>query len=78
MKCQSCGGSSRILSVSSHSKDMCVVSINDIEEVGYTPYDMGIGGGDDVEIDLCLNCGLVQGKWPLPLTKLEKKIDDDC
>lgn len=73
MNCQSCN-SSRILSVGAHCSDRCVVSIGDNENVGYVPFDLGIGGDDDVEIKLCLNCGLVQGEWPLPITDLENGI----
>lgn len=37
---------------------------------------MGIGGGDYFEIDLCLDCGRVQGEFPLPETDLELKNPD--
>lgn len=46
---------------------------NNIEFDGYVPDDLGIGGGDYVEFDLCLDCGQVQGTWPLPLSKKERK-----
>lgn len=73
MKCQTCN-STRLIGVSSHSKDMCVISVGNKEHDGYAPYDMGIGGGDDVEFDLCLDCGQMQGTWPLPTSSLEKKF----
>lgn len=71
-KCQSCN-SERILSVQSHASDMHSWSIGDIENDGYLPTDLGIGGSDDCEFELCLDCGMLQGEWPLPLSKMEKK-----
>ena len=59
------------MSVSSHCSDLCSISLADKDHNGYVPYNLGIGGGDDVEFDLCLNCGQLQGTWPLPLTNAE-------
>jgi hypothetical protein len=39
---------------------------------GYVPDDMGIGGGDYVEFDYCLQCGQIQGRFPRGITSLEK------
>jgi hypothetical protein len=33
---------------------------------GYMPDDVDLGGGDYVRFTVCLNCGQVQGEWPLP------------
>ena len=41
---------------------------------GYVPSDMGIGGGNYVELELCLDCGHTNGQWPLPESKLERKF----
>jgi hypothetical protein len=38
---------------------------------GYVPRDLGVGGGDDVEFDYGLDCGRIQGKFPLATTELE-------
>jgi hypothetical protein len=74
-KCQRCD-STRIVTVAAHCSDMCSVSINNTEaSSGYVPYGLGIGGGDDVEFDLCLDCGQQQGTWPLPESKLERKAN---
>lgn len=73
-KCQRCN-SSRILTVNAHCRDLCVVSIGNAETDGYVPDDLGIGGGDDVEFDLCLDCGQQQGTWPLAESKLERKAN---
>lgn len=49
------------------------MSIGETEIEGYLPHDLGIGGGDDVDITVCLDCGQLQGTWPLPESKLELK-----
>lgn len=72
MNCQRCN-SNRVLYASAHCSDLGVFSIHDQEHVGYVPEDLGVGGGDDMEVHLCLDCGQAQGKWPLPQSKLERK-----
>lgn len=49
-------------------------SIGDKEHDGYVLEDIGLGGryGDYVSGKLCLNCGQMQGTWPLPTTELEQ------
>jgi len=69
--CSKCS-SNRVASISAKCSDLCFVHIQGEEHDGYVPDDMGIGGGDYVEIDLCLNCGTVQGEWPLPECELEQ------
>jgi hypothetical protein len=32
---------------------------------GYVPSKMGIGGGDYMEFSYCLDCGQIQGKFPV-------------
>lgn len=32
---------------------------------GYVPGGIGIGGGDYIEFCYCLECGRIQGKWPV-------------
>jgi hypothetical protein len=45
---------------------------------GYVPNDIGIGGGDYIEIVYCLNCGQIQGSnFPLPPCKLEATISKE-
>jgi hypothetical protein len=46
--------------------------MGDAEYDGYVPDDLGIGGGDYVEINLCLECGQVAGNWPLPNSRIER------
>ena len=70
-------GSKRIASVNSKSSDLNFVSIGTNENDGYLPSDMGIGGGDYVEFKWCLDCGQIQGKWPVKPTELETGTNED-
>ena len=72
MDCKRCG-SNRILVASAHCRDLGCFEIAGQEHNGYVPDDLGIGGGDDVAFDLCLDCGQMQGDWPLPHSKMERK-----
>jgi hypothetical protein len=75
MKCTTCE-SNRVLSFSGKCSDLFNGRIQSKECNDYVPDDMGIGGGDYVEGDLCLNCGQMQGTWPLPLSELETQSND--
>lgn len=70
MNCPKCG-SERIAEVSAKCSDLCVVSVAGFESDGYVPTDMGIGGGDYVEFDYCMDCGQMMGEFPLPASRLE-------
>lgn len=70
MNCQKCN-SNRMMSVHAHAKDSHIVQFEDTEYDGYLPDDLGIGGGDDLNIDYCLDCGTIAGTWPLPETGME-------
>jgi hypothetical protein len=72
MNCIRCA-SRRILTANAHCKDLGYFEINGASHDGYVPDDLGIGGGDGVDILLCLDCGQLQGVWPLPQSKLERK-----
>jgi hypothetical protein len=39
------------------------------------PRDLGIGGEDDVHFLYCLDCGQIQGKFPVPPTAIEQGRD---
>lgn len=71
MKCKC--GSERIASLSGKTSDCCFTSIGGNEVDGYVPRDMGVGGGDYIDLTYCLDCGQIQGKFPLPLCDLEQK-----
>lgn len=64
MNCKSCK-SERIMEVSAKCSDMCSLQYHDMERHDYVPRDIGIGGGDYIEFEYCLDCGLIQGEFPL-------------
>lgn len=70
-QCQRCK-STRVASISGKSSDMNTTRIADKRDDGYVPYDMGIGGGDYIKLEFCLDCGQLQGAFPLPPTELEE------
>jgi hypothetical protein len=70
MKCDKCE-SGRIAQIGAKCSDCCGVTLNKVNYDGYVPKDLGVGGGDYIEFNLCLDCGKVQGRFPLPPTKIE-------
>ena len=61
-KCQRCS-SVRDANIGGKCSDMCGYSVGDGDALdGYVPGDMGIGGGDYIEFDFCLDCGQIQGQ----------------
>ena len=66
MSCQSCA-SDRMLSVGGKCCDssFAVVPHLILDYDGYVLGDLNIGGGDYIEIDVCLDCGQLQGEWPI-------------
>ena len=65
MSCQRCR-SERILKVSGKCSDMCCTKFYTGEEKnGYVPSDLNIGGGDYIEVRICMECGQVQGEFPV-------------
>lgn len=71
MSCQRCA-SKRIMCVGAKSSDLHNWRIGEVEGEGYLPNDIGIGGGDYIDLDYCLDCGQIQGAFPLPITETEK------
>lgn len=55
MKCQHCG-STRVLEFSGKCNDLYSASLGGREYDGYALHGVGLGGGDYVSGDLCLNC----------------------
>jgi len=70
MRCQRCKGK-RILNVSARSKDMTRYYLVNVSEKDplYEGYALGLfgGGGDEEEFTVCLDCGQLQGEFPLDL-----------
>jgi hypothetical protein len=61
MICQSCG-KEMVVGVDAKCADSCCIGDHDPD---YVPENLGIGGGDYINFDLCLGCGQIQGKWPV-------------
>jgi len=62
--CDKCG-SNRLLEVSSKCSDRCYLTTYQVDYCGYVPDDIGIGGGDYIYFEYCLECGKIQGEFPL-------------
>jgi hypothetical protein len=73
MGCQKCG-SKRVLFVSGKCNDLCFVEYDDVEKDGYVPDHLGIGGGDYIEIEVCMECGQLQGEWPKDDESIKERI----
>lgn len=74
MRCQS----ERLVHVNGKTSDLCVVKFlktNDSFE-GKVQSDIGIGGGDYIDFDFCLDCGQIQSVWPKPKTIAESEIEE--
>jgi len=69
MKCEC--GSERILDISAKTSDRCVIRAGEREQHGYVPYGVGIGGGDYLEFNYCLDCGRIQGDFPVTADPFE-------
>jgi hypothetical protein len=66
------------MNVNGHCSDLGFVSIPhlDIEHDGYIPYDLNIGGGDDVEFSVCLDCGKIQRDFPIKDEQIFASLSD--
>jgi hypothetical protein len=64
MNCDKCG-SKRILVVDSKCADKCSMQFKDADYIGYPQSDVGVGGGDYIGFKLCLQCGKIQGEFPI-------------
>jgi hypothetical protein len=62
--CESCQHD-RILVVNAKCSDMCDVHYNEKDHVGYVPSGLNIGNGDYIEFEVCLDCGKIQGDFPV-------------
>ena len=72
-------GSDRIMSVCGKTSDMCFCSYDGTESDSYVPKGIVIGEGgygDYLEFDFCLDCGRIQGKFPISDTKVKKAIEE--
>jgi hypothetical protein len=51
---------------------MCSVDLGGRRRHGYVPDDLGIGGGDAVQLTYCLDCGQIQRAFPIPTAGTEE------
>ena len=70
MPCQNCQ-SERVADAGGKCSDLSHFTLGEIDHQGYVPDEVGIGGGDYIEFAYCLDCGQIQGEWPLPLSPIE-------
>jgi len=74
--CDNCD-SVRIAYVDGKCSDCCGIGMREHgDQVEYAPHDMGIGGGDYISFAYCLDCGRIQGTFPLPKTEIEGAKDE--
>ena len=76
MTCMNCG-SVRVANISGKCSDMCVVRVGDREKNGYVPGGIGVGGGDYLEVCWCLECGKIQGDFPIAESTVDEVFEDD-
>jgi len=77
MECDNCGGD-RVANINGKCSDRFSLQLGELEiEDDYVPSDFGIGGGDYIEFELCLDCGKLQGDFPLEITELEMNDESD-
>lgn len=72
-KCQRCG-LTRLARVNGKCSDACFCEYDGIEYTGYAPSEVGVGGGDYVELTYCLTCGQIQGKFPISKTAVRRAL----
>lgn len=58
-------GSDRVAEVTAKCSDLFHLYYKDVEYNGYVKYGIGLGGGDYIEFEYCLECGRIQGKFPI-------------
>lgn len=57
--------SERVMGVNAKCSDMCNLGY-EVNYCGYVPNNIGLGYEDDyIEFDYCLECGKIQGRFPI-------------
>ena len=66
MKCQKCN-SDKLLCIDGKTSDKCYCQYQGFELDGYVPVDIGLKckSGDYIQFEYCLECGQIQGTWPV-------------
>ena len=72
-------GSGRIASMNAKCSDCCSIDLPHGETLnGYVPKNLNIGGGDYIKFRFCMDCGRIQGEFPLEGYEGDKEIDCPC
>ena len=69
--------SDRIFHASAKVSDRCYSTFNGKEHDGYVPTEIGVGGWDYLRLDICLECGKLQGKFPVPDPEFAMDDEED-
>jgi hypothetical protein len=69
--CQTCC-SHRLASIIAKTGEYCVIEISNKRQLGPVPREMNIGGDEYLEFRYCLDCGQLQGIFPVPPIALEQ------
>ena len=68
-----------IMTISGKVSDMFGLTIEseNIDYDGYVPYDLGVGGGDYIKLDIDISTGQIQN-WPKDLTveKIKEIVEE--
>lgn len=76
MSCKRCD-SDRLLDVTVKGSDRfawgLVIGDEYHDADGELPRDFGLDGGDYLRMTVCLDCGQLEGTWPLEETEMEAK-----
>lgn len=69
----------RFIAVGGKVSDLCDLRIPhlNVDQDGYVPSIPGIGGGDYLRLNLCLDCGTAIGFKPLTDQELRAALGDD-
>jgi len=71
--------SDRIAFINGKTSDMCQFSYKDIDKDGYVPKGIIIGDdgyGDYIIFYFCLECGKIQGEFPVSDERVENAVKD--
>lgn len=64
-----------IMRIVAKCNDSCYIEFPDgTDYEGYVPESFNIGDGDYIRICLCMNCGKIDGKFPI---EIPKEDEDD-
>jgi hypothetical protein len=73
MSCSNCGRV-RVVSISLTVQSAGYAMGTTADYAGNVPAEFGLGtDGDQLDFELCLNCGQVQGQWPAPISSIDSQ-----